>query len=925
MNQILLPSLSSVSKPLSATIRHTLAAYHVAALVLLVALGSATTGHAQAGEWAWMGGSSVLTANDNGEKGQPGVYGTKGKPALTNIPGGRLGAVSWTDQNGNFWLFGGAGLDGAETFGFLNDMWTFNPSTREWTWVTGSSTIPSFNGGQPGVYGVRGTAAAANTPGSRSGGLSWTDRSGNLWLFGGGGFDAVGANGNLNDLWEFNPSTREWMWVGGSSSLGSRGSVSGVYGPLGSLTSGSFPGSRNNGATWTDKNGNLWLMGGYGEDSAGQFGQLNDLWEYVPSTEQWAWMGGSKIGEQPGIYGSLGTPAAANMPGARDTGVTWVDDNGNFWLFGGYGFVLVGSNDIGGSLNDLWEFDPSTREWRWMGGSNTFRPECLNSGTGCGSPGVYGTLGTAAAGNIPGSRQSPIGWTDRDGAFWLFGGIGLDATGSAGMLDDLWKFNPLTDEWTWVGGNNTVSSKAGRPGIYGMLDKLAPGNLPGSRESAVGWTDIDSNLWLMGGDGLDANGAAGYLNDLWEYQHVAATPTFSVAAGTYASAQTVAIEDTTPSAAIYYTTNGTTPTVASNRYAGPITVSSTEVIEAVAVATGYANSGVASAIYAITKASGTVVLSPASVTFPTTIIGSSSAPQTIVVTNTGSTALTVKSYLFSGANAGDFAITTKTCSTSLAAGASCSLSIAFRPAIIGTLSTNLVATDNGPGSPQTIALNGTGVSPPTLAFSASSLTFPPTPVGSVSPAQVLTVKNIGTSTVTVKSYLFSGKGANDFELTAKTCVTTLAAGASCTLSVAFKPATTGTQTASLIATDSSSDSPQTIALNGTGAKQPTVSLSPVSLTFATTKVGTTSAAQTLTLTNTGSVAMSAKSFSFTGPNATSFVLSFKTCGTSLAAGASCTLSVAFKPAATGTLTASLSAVDNAVGSPQAAGLKGTGN
>jgi hypothetical protein len=79
----------------------------------------------------------------------------------------------------------------------------------------------------------------------------------------------------------------------------------------------------------------------------------------------------------------------------------------------------------------------------------------------------------------------------------------------------------------------------------------------------------------------------------------AATPTFSPTAGTYSSTQTVTISDTTPNAVIYYTTNGSTPTTSSAVYSGPITVSSTETLEAIATATGYTTSGVATAVYAI--------------------------------------------------------------------------------------------------------------------------------------------------------------------------------------------------------------------------------------------------------------------------------------------------------------------------------------
>ncbi len=422
-----------------------------------------------------------------------------------------------------------------------------------------------------------------------------TDANGNLWLFGGAGFDAAGTNGNLNDLWEFSPSTREWTWMGGSSTLGVNGTVAGVYGTLGSLTAGSFPGSRNNGVAWTSKDGSLWLFGGYGGSTPGQFGPLNDLWRYVPSTNQWAWMGGSSTTLQPGVYGQLSTPAPGNVPGAREGAGAWVDNDGNFWLFGGTGFALVGSADAEGDLNDLWKFDPTTTEWAWMSGSNTLPNSCPAGGI-CNWPGVYGTLGTAAAGNTPGSRASIVTWTNQDGTLWLFGGNGSDANNVPGILNDFWKFDPAASEWTWMGGSSTVGAGGAIAGVYGSLGSAAAGNLPGSRTEGVGWTDINGNFWLFGGSGSDAQGLIGYLNDLWEDMPVtaAATPTLSPASGTYTTAQTVTISDSTPGAVIYYTTDGSVPTPSSTKYTGPITVSSTETINAIATAANYVSSAVAS-------------------------------------------------------------------------------------------------------------------------------------------------------------------------------------------------------------------------------------------------------------------------------------------------------------------------------------------
>jgi hypothetical protein len=119
---------------------------------------------------------------------------------------------------------------------------------------------------------------------------------------------------------------------------------------------------------------------------------------------------------------------------------------------------------------------------------------------------------------------------------------------------------------------------------------------------------------VAGGTGHNdsAVGSAPYV-----IQTSVATPTFSPGAGTYSSAQSVAISDATSNATIYYTTDGTAPTVSSTRYAGPIPVSSTEKLEAIAVAAGATNSVVATAAYTITPlpVAGTPTFSPASGTY----------------------------------------------------------------------------------------------------------------------------------------------------------------------------------------------------------------------------------------------------------------------------------------------------------------------
>jgi N-acetylneuraminic acid mutarotase len=377
---------------------------------------------------------------------------------------------------------------------------TATPSTaNEWTWMSGSSTVTGANGGQPGVYGSQGVAGAGNVPGSRGySGTGWTDSSGSLWLFGGLGYDSTGNQGNLNDLWEFSPSTNEWSWLSGSNTLGTGtcGTLNGqfgVYGTQGTPATTNVPGGRQAHVGWIDTSGKLWLFGGYGCDSGGPGGDLNDLWEFNPAAKTWAWVGGSKIANAKGVYGTLGIASASNVPGGRYSAVSWTDSSGNFWLFGGSGLDSTGTSWFL-SLNDLWEYSPTAKTWTWVSGSSTGN-----------TYGVYGTLGVAAASNVPGGRSGSVSWTDASGNFWLFGGnVGTSA--ADGAYNDLWEFNPSTKEWTWVSGSNAANAS----GVYGTQGIASAGNVPGARTDAVSWIDTSGNLWLFGGTGYAGN-------DLWEF------------------------------------------------------------------------------------------------------------------------------------------------------------------------------------------------------------------------------------------------------------------------------------------------------------------------------------------------------------------------------------------------------------------------
>ena len=525
------------------------------------------------GLWTWVGGDATIN--------QTGIYETKGAASPTTKPGSKIGPASWTDAAGNFWLFGGNSVASTpDNNKYTNDLWTFSPSTNQWTWISGD---PSIN--QPGVYGIQGVAAAGNKPGARYAATGWTDTSGNFFIYAGSNTGATNS-GIFNDLWKFSPSSSQWTWIWGTAATSGqstpvyglkgiasdttkpayvlygakawtdasnnlwlsngdvlwkyaqtsgqwtwvRGDTStaiassiiypGSYGTQGVSSATNQPRARRYATTWTDTSNRFWMYGGTTDaaTSTGNFNFLNDLWTYNPSTRQWTWLNGDSVLNKQPVYGTQGIPSNASTPGARRQGASWTDASGNLWLFGGYTVPSL-NNTIW--YADLWKYIPSTGQWTWIkGGSNTY--------------GVYGTKGSSTAATYPGGRYAATTWTDASGNFWLFGGDGYagaisgsSAYANKGKLNDLWKYTPSSDRWTWISGDSTTYipvALSSQPGVYGTKGLASAGNKPGGRNSSAGWTDSDGNLWLFGGitnpGGFYQNGSQpkeAYFNDLWKY------------------------------------------------------------------------------------------------------------------------------------------------------------------------------------------------------------------------------------------------------------------------------------------------------------------------------------------------------------------------------------------------------------------------
>ncbi len=211
---------------------------------------------------------------------------------------------------------------------------------------------------------------------------------------------------------------------------------------------------------------------------------------------------------------------------------------------------------------------------------------------------------------------------------------------------------------------------------------------------------------------------------------------------------------------------------------------------------------------------------------------------------------------------------------------------------------------------------------PPLTFSPTKLTFSKLALGGTSSSKKVTITNKTGLALTLVSWVSTGTNAGDFTVTGSTCGGVLNNGASCSINVGFAPQQAGARSASLHISDSASNSPQSVALTGTAILP--VSVSPTSLKFANTKVGTTSAAKIVTITNSLPATLSISGIAPAGTNAGDFAVQTTTCGATLGAGSKCSVVVAFTPTGTGSRVATLSISDAAVTSPQTVALSGTG-
>lgn len=315
-----------------------------------------------------------------------------------------------------------------------------------------------------------------------------------------------------------------------------------------------------------------------------------------------------------------------------------------------------------------------------------------------------------------------------------------------------------------------------------------------------------------------------------------------------------------------------------------------------------------------------ISLTGAPVNFGNQLKNTTSATKNVTVKNNGSTAILMGTITLNETT--DFAIASNTCPASgqnLAAKASCVIGLTFTPTTTGPKKGAVIINDNDPTSPQIIGLSGTGTSNVSLAPSAIS--FAATAVGTSSAVTKVTLTNKTGVSVTLSTPAITVTGP--FVNAASTTCTNglvIASLGTCIINVQFKPTAVGYASGTLSVSDTDVTSPQTVALSGTGTA---LRFTPASINFGTVTKGQ-QVSSTVSLTNAGATAVTIAGYDMVGTNSADFTYA-SSCGVSLAAGTSCSLTMYFTPSTTALEKATFKVYDNSPGSPQSLSLSGTGH
>lgn len=490
---------------------------------------------------------------NNSDGGQP--VGTLNNSNINNTLGPRINSITGTSNNGKLYLLGGSHY--SEYGNGLKDVWEYDISTNIWKFIKGYSfTDNSINANQRIKF--NGLIESENSPGFMDGYNAKWEYNGDLYLY--GVYDVKNASHYASidlrntvsgkpystNIWKYHSDIKKWQVIHSFDERSWAYFYSNpVYNTKGVEDENNYPSVRKplSSMSFNDNNGNLYMFGGSHANESSYY--YNDLWKFNIATKRWVWISGSNASNKFGIYGTQGTTGATNMPGGREKGKTWNDNQGNSWLFGGYGY---GTSNFG-NLNDLWKYNVSTNQWTWVKGSNLADQSEVSAG-----------LGISNLNNTPPANANSLNWTDNSHNLWLYingtmwkfdtvtnnwvkltnlananyGTIGITSpTNNPGYISDgatwtdtdgnllfysqvLWKFDINTLMWTWIGGRRPGSTftNTWKFGNYGQFEQSFISNLPGLRGNTVSWKDNNGNFFLYGGKGWDED-SEGSLSDVW--------------------------------------------------------------------------------------------------------------------------------------------------------------------------------------------------------------------------------------------------------------------------------------------------------------------------------------------------------------------------------------------------------------------------
>lgn len=317
--------------------------------------------------------------------------------SINTQPEGRKGASTWVDKNGDLWMFGGRGFDNVSNY---DQMWHFSAKKNNWILMGGTDKTNQKN-----KVSNKKENSTGSLPGARYGSAFWSDKDGNFWMFGGSVYSNEKAKDSyLADLWQFDFNKKTWILVAGPIEEDPKVSASDKE------DFGRIPSARAQASSWYNSNNNsLYIYGGYGLDpKALGDGGLSDLWQFDIIAKRWILLKGKSGHFEKSITGVTGVASDDVTPGFRHEAISWTDDLGDFWLFGGQ---RTTQNNIMYLNNDIWKYSPSNNKWMYI----------------------------QSNGNPP-IQKGGNGFSDSNGNLWIFGGNYVDSELTNRVSNDLWKF-----------------------------------------------------------------------------------------------------------------------------------------------------------------------------------------------------------------------------------------------------------------------------------------------------------------------------------------------------------------------------------------------------------------------------------------------------------------------------------------------------